>query len=250
MILCKNFNPSDTISNIGEWYQKCPPARPEHWADGRSAKTTAEIWLSGVPTIFEEALKSLGFCADICSPEYVSRFDNYGGNGRNHDLVFIDKKNKTLVCVESKVDEHFDKTIQERIRSAYKELEINPNSKTLMRIADLRNAVFGDENELQLNLRYQLLFGIAGSISEAAKQNCTRAVFLVQVLKTKLIDKEKNRVNKNDLDNFIKYLTNNTLNTIENGELIQIGNLPGNVFIPNIINLYIAKIEIEVNKND
>jgi hypothetical protein len=69
---------------------------------------------------------------------------------------------------------------------------------------------------------------------------------MVQVLKTKTINQKKYANNSADLDKFVAYLTKGSTRTISNGQLILIGNLPGNEFIPSNIKLYISKIEILV----
>lgn len=244
MIICKDLNENDTIGCIDEWYKKCPPARSGHWVDGRSAKTTAKIWLSGVPVEFNKLLEPLNFNATLCSPEFVSKLDNYDGNGRNHDLIVIDSLNKILVAVESKVDEPFGETIETQIKNAKHAFHKNPKSNALNRIRKLRLAVFGNEDDKQLELRYQLLHAVAGTVAEAAIQKYGKAVFMVQVFKTNAIDCEKHKRNNEDLDCFIKQLTHDKINSLKNGELAKIGFLPGNKFIPKDIELYIAKIEI------
>ncbi len=249
LIRCKNLSSDDKIEAIHEWFYKCPPqGKLKHWKDGRSAKETAKHWLHTIPLPFQELLKQYELKYELCSPEYVSNFDAYKGNGRNHDLLLIakDKKDKKVVIsIESKVDEPFGDSVKKAIDAAKIAKEKNSNSKALERIEELRKNLFGELNDNQLDLRYQLLTAVAGTIAEAKKQEAKSAFFLVQTFVEK--ENDKHRQNKNDLDRFIKVFTNLKHSNIDNNEVLgpfKIGTY--NDYLSSEIDLWIGKYEIKI----
>ena len=249
MIRCKNLNACDKIETIHEWFYKCPPkGKDKHWKDGRSAKETAKHWLHTIPQPFQELLKQHELKYWLCSPEYVSNFDAYKGNGRNHDLLLIAKdKNdkKVVISIESKVDEPFGDSVKKTIEAAIVAKSKNSNSRALERIEDLRLALFGVLNDNQLDLKYQLLTAVAGTIAEAKKQGTNTAFFLVQTFVEK--ENNKNRQNNDDLDKFIKFFTNLKHSKIENKEALGAFRITANNdYLSNDIDLWIGKYEIEI----
>lgn len=250
MIRCKDLVSNDQIGSLNEWFGKCPPQRGlKQWVDGRSAKETAKHWIYTIPQSFKDILKGFKLEFEVCSPEFVTRFDNNGDNGRNHDLFIIAKnenKETIVISVESKVDEEFDKTLIHSINNAKTALIKNPTSKVLKRIEELRLSIFGKTDENQLGLRYQLLTAIAGTLAEAKIQNATKAIFIIQTFTSEDINKDCYMRNQNDLNNFIHHLTNGNCSQLKEGELIGPLKVPGNQFIPNNIDLYIGKCTIEI----
>lgn len=252
MIRCKNLDVTNKIDCLYQWFDKCPPKGGlNQWKDERSAKETAKHWLYTIPASFKEILKSHDLKYNVCSPEFVTIFDNYGkkSNGRNHDLVILAKnalKKSVLVSVESKADETFAETILDTIIAAEIRFQNNPNSEGLKRIEDLRLAIFGILNNEQLPLRYQLLTAIAGTFSEARLQKSKRAIFLVQTFVFDGINKRQHQQNQDDLNSFVKYLTKGDFPIVEEGKLVGPIKVPGNKFIPNDIELWIGKYQIEI----
>lgn len=250
MIRCKNFDVTNKIDCLHQWFDKCPPqGKLKHWKDGRSAKETAKHWLHIIPSEFKEILSPFKLNYQICSPEFVSKLDNYRGNARNHDLLILAKntlRKNVVISVESKADETFDVTISERIINAKKELKENLNSKALNRIEDLRKAIFGSLKDEQLHLRYQLLTAVAGTLAEAKVQKATKAIFLVQTFISDEINKGQHQQNQDDLDAFVNYLSEGKIPKLETGILSEPIKVPGNEFIPDNIELWIGKYEIEI----
>lgn len=251
MIICKDLNIENKITSLEEWFAKCPPqGKEKHWVDGRSAKETAKHWLHIIPCPFIDLLKPLNLKFNICSPEYVTRFDSYKGNGRNHDLLILaenELNENVVISIESKVDESFDNTIAGRIKDAEAEVNKNPNSKALNRIEELRLALFGSVNDDQLNIRYQLLAAIAGTIAEAKKQNAKKAIFLVQTFISDAIDKKKHMQNQKDLNDFVDLISKSKYKEIKDGELLEkISIIGNNALIPCNFDLWIGKYSIEI----
>lgn len=250
MIRCEKLDAKSKIRSLCEWYDRCPPkAKLKHWKDGRSAKETAKHWLHTIPQPFKDLLKTHQLKYILCSPEYESRFDSFR-NGRNHDLLLLaknkDSKN-VVVSIESKADESFGDTVSNTLAAAEKELIKKPTSKALDRINELRIALFGEENENQLDLRYQLLTAVAGTIAEAKKHGATSAYFLVQTFVSDEINLKKHNDNQTDLNSFLGVFTKGTDVKIENNEVLgPFRIIANNKYLSSEIDLWIGKYEIQI----
>jgi hypothetical protein len=251
MIRCKDLNDSDRIESLTEWFNKCPPeGKEKQWVDGRSAKETAKHWVYTIPSQFVDLLKPFHLKYKLCSPEFVTKFDDYKGNGRNHDLLIIAKNlsdEKLVISVESKVDETFDVTISERITKANTELLKTSASKALNRIQDLRITLFGKIDNEQLKLRYQLLTAIAGTLAEANSQKINKAIFIVQTFVSDEIDIKKHSQNQSDLDTFLDYFSNGQYKALKDGNIL--GPLRfhrSTKYISGEIDLWIGKYSIKI----
>jgi hypothetical protein len=251
MIRCKDLVVIDQIGSLNEWFLKCPPqGKEKHWKDGRSAKETAKHWVYTIPQPYKEILELWKLKFNVCSPEYVTTFDKNGGNGRNHDLLILaenEDKESVVISVESKVDEPFGDTISKTIKAAEKRKMDTPNSKGLNRITDLRMALFGKEDDNQLELKYQLLTAVAGTIAEAKKHKAKSAIFLVQTFISDEILKKKHLQNQNDLDSFITLFSNSKYTEIPSDQLIGPFRITSKTkHLPDDIDLWIGKFDVEI----
>jgi hypothetical protein len=249
MIRCEKLYAKNKIVSLSEWFYKCPPqGKEKQWKDGRSAKETAKHWLHTIPEPFKDLLKTCQLKYMICSPEYVSKFDSYKGNGRNHDLLLLaqnEDSKPVVISVESKADEPFGVTITKKIIASEKKKQENPNSKALERIEELRLALFGELNDNQNDLMYQLLTAVAGTIAEAKKQCATTAFFLVQTFVEK--ENDKHRQNKEALNKFLSVFTKLEYTKIENNEVLGPFRIhKSNEYLSSDIDLWIGKYEIEI----
>lgn len=251
MIVCKNLNPIDKIQSVSEWFLKCPPQKGvNQWKDGRSAKETAKLWINGIPNEFKNLLYKFNLEYNLCSPEYLSCLDNLRGNSRNHDLIILAedfKEEQTLITIESKVDEPFDKTVSEYLSEIKNKKLKNIPTKADIRIKMLLNALLSQTNPKIFNrIRYQFLTSIGGTLFEARKRNIKKAIFIVQTLITDEMDYVKYFANQKDFDFFIDIFTNGIYSGINDGELLGPYYVPGNKFIPNDISLWIGKYSINI----
>ncbi len=250
MIRCKDLEATNKINCIYKWFEMCPPqGKLKHWVDGRSAKETAKHWLHTIPYQFITLLQPFKLSYKLCSPEYITKFDSYRGNGRNHDLLILaenESKDNVIISIESKVDESFGEIISDRIGEAKTELLKNPNSKALNRIEDIRMALFGKIEDNQLQLRYQLMTAIAGTLAEAKAQNAKTAILLFQTFISSEINVEKKKINDDDIDSFIELFSTGKFKTIPNNSVIGAFKVTGNNFIPNDVDLWIGKYEINI----
>lgn len=251
MIICKNLIQTDKIESLTEWFDKCPPQKGiAHWKDGRSAKETAKLWLSTIPAEFLEIVKPFDLKFNVCSPEYVTKFDKNGGNGRNHDLIILAENEATkpvVITIESKVDEPYGDSVSITYNKAEKRFEKNERSLGIKRIIDLEFALFGDKHNDLSHIRYQLITAVAGTIAEAKKQKTKTAILLIQTSITSDIDENKYEANQKDLDSFLYAFSSGAYNSIKDGQLLGPLRISNNTkFLNSNIDLWIGKYSIEL----
>ncbi len=211
---------------------------------------TAKHWVYTIPQAFSNLLKCFHLEYKTCSPEYVSYFDSFTGNGRNHDLLITaqDKNDsRIIISVESKVDEKFGITIDEYLAEISKKKAKGENTNADKRIDLLQKALFANPNDTQISkLRYQLLTAIAGTLSEAKKQDASKAIFVVQTFLSHEMDSKRHRQNQRDLDYFLEVFTHGTQKIIHDGDLLGPFTVPGNEFIPGVVELWIGKYSVKI----
>lgn len=250
MIICKKLETTETICSLDEWLLKCPPQKRSQWQPKRSAMETAKVWICGIPIEYRQTLKGFDLEFELCSPEFVTRFDKYNGNGRNHDLLILakDKKEeKVIISVESKVDESYGQLVGPCLKSIKRQKEEGKASNADFRIEELRKAIFPQlEPNVFESLKYQLLTAVAGTLAEAKIQGTKKAIFLVQTLLTSSMDKGKHRKNQRDLDSFINVISNGKYPNIRDNDLLGPFKFPGNQFIPDDVKLWIGKYSIGI----
>ena len=198
--ISKNNN---IITTVEEWYQFAPPkAKGKHWKDGRSAKSLAQFMTDkNQVKKLEDILVELKYGTNgviSCTPE-ANTVLPCKGNGRNHDLLMIGED--FVVGIEAKVSESFGEEISTEL------IEASDNKKG--RIDKLANELFGCKiNEIKdgLELRYQLLTVVYGTLREAENNQKSKALFLVVVFTDGLTSEDENAVNRNndDFKNFCK----------------------------------------------
>ena len=200
--ISKNNN---IITTVEEWYQFAPPkAKGKHWKDGRSAKSLAQFMTDkNQVKKLEDILVELEYDTNgviSCTPE-ANTVLPCKGNGRNHDLLMIGED--FVVGIEAKVSEPFGEEISTEL------IEASDNKKN--RIDTLANKLFGCKiNEVKdgLELRYQLLTGVYGTLLEAENNQKSKALFLVVVFTDGITREDENAVNRNndDFKNFCQQI--------------------------------------------
>ena len=200
--ISKNNN---IITTVEEWYQFAPPkAKGKHWKDGRSAKSLAQFMTDkNQVKKLEDILVELEYNTNgviSCTPE-ANTVLPCKGNGRNHDLLMIGED--FVVGIEAKVSEPFGEEISTEL------IEASDNKKG--RIDKLANELFGCKiNEVKdgLELRYQLLTGVYGTLLEAENNKKSKALFLVIVFTDGITREDENAVNRNndDFKNFCQQI--------------------------------------------
>jgi hypothetical protein len=156
---------------------------------GTSAPTLAAVWAG--PADLMGALRHQpefeGLRLMHIAVEAQSAVDNFSGP-RNHDLVVhgeLPNRESVIVCVEAKAGESFDVTVKQQTTAAERaHVKADKDGKTSNapeRLKGLLKRFVGyppTEQRVQ-DLRYQLLTALAGTLSEAEKQDAQHAVLMV-----------------------------------------------------------------------
>ena len=198
---------NESIQDIDSW--GIALGKPIHWKEGRSAHSLAKFFTS--PTIEEsigckkikEYLSKCGIDNikfDKAIIEYNSKFDTYRGKTREHDMVIWGETNNqdVIICIEAKVDEKFNGNY---VNQAYLK-KLGTTSNIPNRIEGLRDKFFpGQDISTLTGIRYQLLYYLAGSVSEAGNGEI---VFMpILVFHTDAYNTKNGEKNKKDFDKFI-----------------------------------------------
>ena len=210
------------ITNLESWKTAFIEVDKEkNWEEGRSACTLAKYFTTpnieesyGIEKI-KEYFKALGFSNprfEFAEIEHPSPFDEYS-RPRMQDLVIKgeSEKGRILACIEAKVDEKFrNEVFNQAYKNAKQDKIKYPNSNAQKRIEELCDKYLNvsaesinseDEN----NIRYQLLYYLAGSICEAKEYG--NVVFMpIMVFKTNMYDVSKGKRNREDYEQFRKAL--------------------------------------------
>jgi hypothetical protein len=245
------------IYSVEDWFRVAPPKEGHRqWKDGRSAKELAKAWFPqpGAPHIPVDLISLLNSHPDLTkteilkgTPELKIPLDNFRGETRNADLVFVGKRgeSKVSINIEAKADEPYGQTIAEKLRYVN-----NPRSKIPDRIDLLCQALFGGTPQLNpelLDLRYQLLTGCAGALIEASRIGAEIAVFVVHVFISDAVDEQKVRLNYNDYIYFLEQMGCADTESKKDGSLIGPLTIPGGPYVPSDIPLYVGKIKTRVS---
>ncbi|MBO4811732.1 MAG: hypothetical protein J5552_09235 [Prevotella sp.] len=238
------------ISDINSWEKafKEVDGKPCHWREGRSAHALAYHFLSpniessdGI-SVLKSYLSKFGLNDVVMSHaeiEHESRFDQFRGNGRIQDMVIWAGNNDTpiVICIEAKVDECFSNSIPEAYKIAEKIFKEKPNSKAKQRIEDLCSKYYrGKSIEELTHIRYQLLYYLAGSLTEAIKVKGLLYMPVI-VYHTSDFDTSIGKTNKEDYVNFMDSQHFKRIKT-ENESLMFENNIDG-------ITVYSSYIEID-----
>jgi hypothetical protein len=187
------IHPGREISSEAAWELLAPPARGKsHWREGYSARELARRWLEAVaargniPPEIELLLdthdRTRGFAGVHAYAQVETKLDRFKGSARSHDLLVVGTAGgkRTLLDVEGRVDEPFERTIQQVLDSVKK-----PESKTARRLAWLawlsQSLLGSPPSEIGV-IRYELLQRIAAMLLRAHHEGAEQAVFVIHEL--------------------------------------------------------------------
>ncbi|MEX1269484.1 MAG: hypothetical protein WEA56_10810 [Balneolaceae bacterium] len=240
------------ILDLATWEKSAGPVKKKQWKKHRSAKEVAKAWLNGnnpdIPVEIKSVIEGHEDFSDITSwiaePEYKSHFDSYDGPA-NLDMIVepVDGNGKYLIGIEAKADETFGVYIKDKFTGALEIFIDNPNSRQIDRIKALAGSLFKKNTSLPkvTDLRYQLLTGLAGTLSEAINQKVTRCIFLIHEFNTPSTKKNKRDQNQADLNDFVYRLSNGEYKIVEEGKLYGPILLHGKPLFSKAPPLYIGK---------
>jgi hypothetical protein len=252
------------ITTVDEWLEHAPPkSREKHWKDGRSAKELARAWTG--ESMPEDVLGLLrgrpefeGFQPELALAEHRTRFDRFGGEARNHDLVLIGtaRDERLVVGVEAKADEEFGShcvgPYVERQRRTKPDSQVPQRADLLCRALFGRPLTTDGGADPQLSaLRYQLLTALAGTAMEALIQQASRALLLVhEFVADWATTPTRLDANRRALLDFVAALggVDASVMPADGADSWIIGpiGLPGGDFVPSGLPMYVAKLRTEL----
>jgi len=223
------------ITSLEQWFNVAPPkGESSQWKPGRSAQEMARFALSDrFPELIEVVLSEYGIKEDsfVCEPEAETPFEKGMGTSgpRNHDLLMIGKN--TVVGIEAKVSESFDKQIKD------KRIGASDNMNT--RLDKCLEFVYKEQPADVEDLYYQLFSATIGTVIEAKKNHCNNAIaiFIVFVGEVAKENKYEDHVKANN-EAFAAFCQ--TLGLEEKGgRLPELPGAPG-------VNVWIKKVEVNI----
>ena len=213
----------------------------KHWKSGRSGERLAEDFMGENPcgenTMVEMVKKLTGaeiVSLDVAKIEHASVFDKHP-RPRIQDLAIwghADGK-KIFIGVEAKVDESFGAVSlsQQRAKVAKKK-EDGMSTEADQRLNELIRDFLGNDIDNNGNLRYQLLYYLAGSFRE---QNADIIFMPVIVYKSDLYNVKKGDTNHKAYKDFMDKLLDKT------GDDIYYKRLTINGLTKDVYSCYIVK---------
>ena len=223
------------IYTNGGWFRAAPPeGKSKQWVPCFSASELADYFLrykGTVPPEIDSYLTSIGIKADsfLAIPEYTTRLEKEGfgaGKARQHDLLIKSLDREVVIGLEAKARETLDDYVTKKNIST-------ENRKK--RYIGLCEKLLGKRFEECTNIRYQLLSAAAGTLIEADKNGSDKAVLLIILFNTPVVDKDHIELTKNDVRSFVNCLQSN-----KNGSY-KTANFKTN------IDLYIKLIVVDMN---
>lgn len=224
------------ITDLEQWFHVAPPeGGQKQWKIGRSALEMARFALAKeFQKIIKQVLADCGLKEEnfICEPEALTHFEAGMGTGgpRHHDLLMVG--DETLIGIEAKVSEPFDKKIEDKRKNATENMNQRLNS--------CLDYLYESRPENAEKLYYQLFSATVGSIIEARKHKKIKNVISLIIVFIGNIDAEadyEKKVKEND-DAFIEFC--NTFGLDETG-----GKLPSIPKAPDV-NCWIKKIKVSI----
>lgn len=226
------------IQTLDQWYHVAPPeGGSKQWKIGRSALEMARFALSKeFPIVIDRVLKECGLREGsfICEPEALTSFEQGMGTGgpRHHDLLMIG--DNTLIGIEAKVSEPFDKRIEDKRKGATDNMN--------QRLDSCLRYLYNSKPDNAEKMYYQLFSATIGSII-AAKSETNKAIknvislFVVFVDNVDKEDGYDDHVREND--NAFKDFCESFGLDENGGKIPEIPKAPG-------INCWIKKIKVHI----
>ncbi len=197
-----------------------------------------------------------GFSIADAIAEQVTPLDAERGEHRNHDLVAVGTaaSGALLVAIEGKAGESFG----DATAGAYYARCLSTRSRVPHRIANLVGALMGErvdpEADAELNSVLagrgkQLLTAAVGTVLEAARWHCPRAVLLIhEFANTPRTDKQRLGLPKSkaDLDAFVAALSHGAITELAPGQTVGPFPTHATPYVSGMVSLYVAKCRTEL----
>jgi hypothetical protein len=187
-------NDGRRLRTLADWRDHGGPVSAKAWAEGRSGRELARAWIEGdAPEQVVSLLASVPAFAGLLLDRGIV------ANGR-HDLLVVGgaPSGPLVIGVQGKADEPFGERLDVwGTRASAEELD------------RLTTAFFGttlDVDPLLAPLRFELLSGVAGAVTEGREREARQAVLLVHEFETPWSDDELHRRNAEDVEAFVSRL--------------------------------------------
>lgn len=251
----KILKDQNEILSLEDWFRLAPPkAREKHWVDGRSAKECARAWCRPTGVCVPDEILAV-FAQDPifseleflwATPEHRVRFDAFEGEPRNSDMVAVAncRLGKIALSIEAKADETFGERVIDVLEAGVKKIARDQGTNSIARVQALASALLPPKtNSPQTlgELRYQLLTATAGAIAFAIEQNARAAVLIVHEFHTSKTSIEKLERNAEDLNSFVRRLTDDGACALSAGKLLGPIHVPAHPLFEEQIELFIGK---------
>ena len=153
-------------------------ASETHWKTGYSAKSAAESWenAEGLPTEIVSAFNQHESFRNsemlLAIPEFKVALPG-GSRPSQNDLLVVtsNEKGLTVITVEAKVDEGFDKMVKDWLKEASDGKD--ERKKYLLNTINFQNIEID-------HLRYQLFHRLASAVIMAKKFHANKALMIIQ----------------------------------------------------------------------
>lgn len=156
-------------------------ASKKHWKEGRSAMSIALSWekRKDIPTEIKKVLsknkKFKGIELLAAFPEYSVSLKGRGGSSQNDVFaVFTNPNGLSVMTVEGKANEGFDKTV-----AKWKTDEYDENENKNRRLDYILRMIGLEDNNID-NLRYQLFHRLASAVIMAEKYHAKNSIMIIQ----------------------------------------------------------------------
>ncbi len=193
-------------------------ASEKHWKKGRSAMSIAEAWekSNGIPIEITNVLsQNISFRNPellLAIPEYIVPLKGQGKGSQNDVLaVFSNLEGLSVMTIEGKVTEGFDKTI-----SAWKKEATNDNRQ--IRLNYILDKIGIEEKGIE-HLRYQIFHRLASAVIMAEKYHAKNALMVIQSF--------SDDDSENGFSDFADFLKIYEINDVEKHKLYKLKDLNG-----------------------
>lgn len=244
------------IGSLADWLALAGPKDPDRqWVEGRSAMEVARAWLEnavdGPPSEIARLLRSnadlQNVVLDAVEPEARVSFDTRRGEQRNADVAFTghDDSGSVVGTVEATADEPFGPRVSDVLSIALERAVSNPRSSGIDGVVELLRGLVPpktSDTASVVELRYQLLTGVAGSLALAAKHRADRAIFIVHVFETDKTSLRELAANAEDICQFVRRLSSGSVARLEEGILHGPIQVRGEALAARPAALYVGKV--------
>ena len=229
------------ITSVEEWFNAAPPkGEKTQWKVGRSAMEMARFAVSDDFSKFISTVSKWAKIDDTnydCEPEAKTTFNKGMGSGgpRNHDLLMVG--DSSVIGIEAKVSESFDKQISEK--------RIGATDNMHTRLDSCLSFLYGEKlpNNAE-QMYYQLFSATIGTIIEAQRRGKKKAVVLFLTF-TGNVSKESDYNDKVAINEKAFMAFCNSLGLGEEGGKLN--------FIPglgdNQIDCFVKSVKVEIAYN-